>query len=75
MLEARPSAVSVVYGVPSPGMLASARKRRIAVIGTATTVAEAVTLDAAGVDAIVATGFEAAGHRVVVDRLRAAGAT
>jgi nitronate monooxygenase len=64
VLEARPAAVSVVYGVPSADMLASAREQGIAVIGTATTVAEAAALDAAGVDAIVATGFEAAGHRV-----------
>jgi nitronate monooxygenase len=64
VLEVRPSAVSVVYGVPSPGMLEAARERGIAVIGTATTVAEAVALAEAGVDAIVATGFEAAGHRV-----------
>ena len=32
-------------------------------IGTATTVAEAVALEAAGVDAVVAQGFEAGGHR------------
>ena len=32
-------------------------------IGTATTVAEAVALAAAGVDAVVAQGFEAGGHR------------
>jgi len=64
VLEVRPAAVSVVYGVPSPAMIESARERGIALIGTATTVAEAVALDRAGVDAVVATGFEAAGHRV-----------
>lgn len=64
VMEARPAAVSVVYGVPSAAMVAHAREREIAVLGTATTVAEAVALEAAGVDAIVATGFEAAGHRV-----------
>jgi nitronate monooxygenase len=64
VLEVRPSAVSFVYGVPTRAMIGAARQRGIAVIGTATTVAEAVALDTAGVDAIVATGFEAAGHRV-----------
>jgi nitronate monooxygenase len=64
VLEVRPSAVSFVYGVPSRAMIADAHQRGIAVIGTATTVAEAVALDRGGVDAIVATGFEAAGHRV-----------
>ena len=39
-------------------------------VGTAITVEEAVALDQAGVDAIVASGFEAGGHRVAF--LRAA---
>ena len=37
--------------------------RNVVTIGTATTVDEAVALQAAGVDAIVASGFEAGGHR------------
>jgi len=64
VLEAAPAVLSVVYGVPEPALIAAARNRGIRVIGTATTVAEAVALDASGVDAIVATGAEAAGHRV-----------
>ena len=62
--HAAPAALSVVYGVPSAELVAEARDRGIRVIGTATTVAEAVQLDEAGVDAIVASGSEAAGHRV-----------
>lgn len=62
--EAAPAALSVVYGVPSASVVDEARRRDIRVIGTATTVAEAVALEAGGVDAIVATGMEAAGHRV-----------
>ncbi|MFJ4038537.1 NAD(P)H-dependent flavin oxidoreductase [Microbacterium sp. NPDC090007] len=61
---AAPDVLSVVFGVPDAGTLAAARDRGIRVIGTATSVAEAVALDAAGVDAIVATGMEAGGHRV-----------
>jgi len=64
VIEARPAALSLVYGVPSPELLARAHAAGISVIGTATTVDEAVALEAGGVDAIVATGFEAAGHRV-----------
>ena len=64
MLAARPAALSVVYGVPAPDVVAAARERGIALIGTATTVAEAQALAAGGVDAVVATGAEAAGHRV-----------
>lgn len=64
VIAARPAALSVVYGVPSADTVAAARGAGIALIGTATTVAEARALAAAGVDAIVATGAEAAGHRV-----------
>lgn len=62
--DARPAVLSVVYGVPEPEIIEEAHRRGIRVVGTATTVAEAVALDEGGVDAIVATGFEAAGHRV-----------
>jgi nitronate monooxygenase len=64
VMDAAPAALSVVFGVPSEHLVAAARSRGIRVIGTATTVAEAVALESAGVDAIVATGAEAGGHRV-----------
>jgi nitronate monooxygenase len=64
VMTAAPAVLSVVYGVPSPEVIERARARGIRIIGTATTVAEAVALDHAGVDAIVASGAEAAGHRV-----------
>lgn len=64
VLAAAPPVVSFVYGVPPAEVVAAARARGIRTVGAATTVAEAVALDAAGVDAIVATGAEAAGHRV-----------
>ncbi|QTV79148.1 NAD(P)H-dependent flavin oxidoreductase [Microbacterium sp. NIBRBAC000506063] len=62
--EAAPAALSVVYGVPPRELVAEAHRRGIRLIGTATTVAEAVALEDGGVDAVVATGMEAAGHRV-----------
>jgi len=64
LLEAAPPVFSFVYGIPSAAILAACRRRSIYTIGTATTLAEAEALDAAGVDAIVATGMEAGGHRV-----------
>ncbi|WP_106814751.1 NAD(P)H-dependent flavin oxidoreductase [Microbacterium timonense] len=64
VLDAEPAVLSVVFGVPSERLIAAAHSRGIRVIGTATSVAEAVALDAAGVDAVVATGSEAGGHRV-----------
>lgn len=64
VLDARPAVLSLVYGVPSAELMARAHAADIRVVGTATTVDEAVALEAGGVDAIVATGLEAAGHRV-----------
>lgn len=64
VLALAPAVLSFVYGVPPAHVIARARDRGIVVIGTATTVDEAVALQAGGVDAIVATGAEAAGHRV-----------
>jgi nitronate monooxygenase len=63
-LEARPAVVSFVFGVPAPDVAEDAHRRGIKVVGTATTVAEAVALEAGGVDAVVASGMESGGHRV-----------
>ena len=52
----------MVYHLPS--ILEKCRTLGIKTIGAATTVDEAIALEKAGVDAIVATGFEAGGHRV-----------
>ncbi|KTR87967.1 2-nitropropane dioxygenase, partial [Microbacterium testaceum] len=64
VFDARPDVLSVVFGIPDAETLARAKESGIRVLGTATSVAEAVALDAAGVDAVVATGAEAGGHRV-----------
>ena len=64
IMDAAPAVLSVVYGVPSERVVAAAHSRGIRIIGTATTVAEAVALAQSGVDAVVASGAEAAGHRV-----------
>ncbi|MGX1162456.1 nitronate monooxygenase [Arthrobacter sp. SLBN-100] len=63
-LEAGPAVVSFVFGVPAPDVVEEAHRRGIKVVGTATTVAEAVALEAGGVDAVVASGMESGGHRV-----------
>lgn len=62
--EAKPAIFSFVYGIPSPDILENCRRLGIKTVGAATTVDEAIALENAGVDAIVATGFEAGGHRV-----------
>jgi nitronate monooxygenase len=63
VLAARPPVVSFVFGAPSPAVMAALRERGIVTIGAATTVDEAVHLEAAGFDAIVASGSDAGGHR------------
>lgn len=64
LIEAAPPAFSFVFGVPSKAIIAKCKQQNIITIGTATNIAEGEALDAAGVDLIVATGFEAGGHRV-----------
>lgn len=62
--EAKPAIFSFVYGIPSSYILEKCKSLGIKTVGAATTVDEAIALENAGVDAIVATGFEAGGHRV-----------
>lgn len=62
-LEMAPKACQIIAGVPPTDVLGECRRRGITTVGTATTPDEAVALDEAGVDLIVASGFEAGGHR------------
>jgi nitronate monooxygenase len=64
LLEIRPAVFSFVFGVPAASVLDRCRSAGIVTLGAATTPAEARLLADAGVDMIVATGFEAGGHRV-----------
>lgn len=64
MLAVRPAVLSFVFGIPSPEILAACRKQGIVTAGAVTTLEEALAMDAAGVDVIVASGMEAGGHRV-----------
>jgi nitronate monooxygenase len=64
IFEAKPAVFSFVYGIPPASILEKCRSLGIITIGTATTVDEAIALENAGVDAIVATGSDAGGHRV-----------
>ncbi|HET9277780.1 MAG TPA: nitronate monooxygenase [Flavitalea sp.] len=63
VLDAKPPVFSFVFGIPSADILNECRKRNIKTLGTATTPDEAVALEKAGVDIVVASGFEAGGHR------------
>jgi nitronate monooxygenase len=63
LLDAQPPVFSFIFGVPPAAVLEECRRRDIVTIGTATTVDEAVALEKAGVDLVVASGAEAGGHR------------
>jgi nitronate monooxygenase len=63
LLEERVPVFSFIFGIPTREILDECRAKGIVTIGTATTPDEAVALQHAGVDAIVASGFEAGGHR------------
>jgi nitronate monooxygenase len=63
LLEQQVPAFSFICGIPAADILSECRRRSIRTMGTATTVEEARALEAAGIDIIVASGFEAGGHR------------
>lgn len=62
-LESGASVFSFTLGLLPEAAIEAAKARGMFVMGTATTVEEALRLEAAGVDAIVAQGAEAGGHR------------
>jgi nitronate monooxygenase len=59
----RPPVVSFHFGLPAAALLARVRSWGSKILAAATTVDEARWLEARGVDAIVAQGLEAGGHR------------
>jgi nitronate monooxygenase len=63
LLELRPPVVTFHFGVPEPGAIRALKAAGIRLLSTATSVSEARQLEAAGVDAVVAQGWEAGGHR------------
>ena len=62
-LESGASVFSFTFGVLPTAAIEAIKARGMFVIGTATTVEEAVALETAGVDGIVTQGSEAGGHR------------
>jgi nitronate monooxygenase len=61
--QCRPEVVSFHFGLPAPDLLARVRAAGAKVISSATTVREARWLQERGVDAVIAMGSEAGGHR------------
>ena len=63
ILDVKPAVFSFVFGIPPASVLDACRSKGITTVGTAITLDEAIALDQTGVDVIVASGFEAGGHR------------
>jgi nitronate monooxygenase len=63
LLDAKVPVFSFIVGIPPKEILDECRVQGIVTVGTATTPSEAIALEQAGVNVIVASGFEAGGHR------------
>ncbi len=63
LLDVRPPVASFHFGMPDEAAVAALKAAEILLLSTATTVAEAKALESRGVDAIIAQGWEAGGHR------------
>ena len=61
--ELKPRVVSFHFGLPEPALVRRVKEAGCLVVSSATTVREARWLEQRGVDAIVAQGVEAGGHR------------
>ena len=59
----KPAVVSFHFGLPAADLLARVRSWGSKIISSATTVEEALWLESQGVDAVIAQGLEAGGHR------------
>jgi nitronate monooxygenase len=63
LLEERPAVFSVGLGDPGSELVAHCHERGIKVVAMVATVEDARTVEASGVDAVIAQGGEAGGHR------------
>jgi len=67
LIEERPAVVSFHFGLPSADVIARLKAAGCKLLASVTSVEEAKTAQAAGVDAVVAQGIEAGGHRGAFD--------
>lgn len=67
LLEERPAVVSFHFGLPGPAQVQALHDAGIYLMASATSLEEARRIEAAGLDAIVAQGIEAGGHRGMFD--------
>src|SRR5215831_21010858 len=67
-LDERVPVLSIAVGNPGSDLVADCHRRGIKVISMVTTVADGLTMEASGVDAVVAQGAEAGGHRAHLEK-------
>lgn len=67
LVEEKPKAVSFHFGLPHPEHIEALHDAGIVLLAAATNVHEATLIEQAGLDAIIAQGYEAGGHRGVFD--------
>jgi nitronate monooxygenase len=67
LIEAAPPIVSFHFGVPSADRVAALKQAGCLLLASATSPAEARAIECAGLDMVVAQGWEAGGHRGVFD--------
>src|SRR3954470_866180 len=76
LMEVTPEVVSFHFGLPDEDVIRAIKSSGIFIVSSATTVTEARMLEQRGVDAVIAQGTEAGGHRATfsgVDISRQAG--
>jgi nitronate monooxygenase len=66
-VEEKPQIASFHFGLPPRPQIEALRNAGIVLLATATNVEEAKAIKAAGIDAIIAQGYEAGGHRGMFD--------
>lgn len=67
LLETRPKVVSFHFGLPPDAAIKALKDAGIVLFASATCLDEAIAIQNAGIDAVVAQGYEAGGHRGVFD--------
>jgi len=67
LVEAKPAAVSFHFGLPDGPRIAALKQAGCLLLASVTSLAEAQAAESAGIDMLVAQGYEAGGHRGMFD--------
>jgi nitronate monooxygenase len=67
LIETAPPVVSFHFGLPGPAVIQALKTAGCVLLASATNLADARIVERAGVDAVVAQGYEAGGHRGLFD--------